>query len=632
MCGFIGSINFSHDENIKALSLIDHRGPDDTGFYEESGFFLGHKRLAIVDTSLAGHQPMFSEDGEIVIVFNGEIYNHIDIRDMLKQKYIFKSNSDTETILNGFLEFGIDLFDMLNGIFSFTIFNLNTKDLYLVRDHYGVKPLYYYNNNEQWLFGSEIKSMVQYSDFKSDLSVEGLVNYINFLWSPGEVTPFLNVKKLLPGHYIKLNVNAPKEFAICKYYDISFTGKYLLNTEEELIDMLDQKMECAVSRQLMSDVPVGFFLSGGLDSSLIVAYAKKLRATEEIHCFTINGGEGNVDEGFADDLKYARQVANYLDVKLHVVNADIDIVRDFDKMIYHLDEPQADPAPLNVLNISKEAIRHGFKVLLGGTAGDDLFSGYRRHQVLSFEKYYRLIPPSFGKMIKLGISIFSSHNPTFRRLKKAAENLDKTKLSRMAGYFSWIPLETNKSLFSETNQQKLKGYNPNDYLIQLLNNIPNEKSDLNRMLYWECKSFLVDHNLNYTDKMSMAVGLEARVPFLDRELVDFSVLIPPSLKLKGVTTKYLLKKVAERYLPNEVIYRPKTGFGAPIRKWILEDMAEMIEHRLSPNNIKKNGLFNSEKVQELIIKNKSGEIDASYTIWSLLAIDSWYNQFYKKNN
>ncbi len=630
MCGFVGSINFAHDENIKALLSIDHRGPDDTGYYEEFGLFLGHKRLAIVDTSQAGHQPMFSNCGEIVIVFNGEIYNHMDIRERLKHKYNFSSHSDTETIIYGFLEFGVDLFDMLNGIFSFIIFNLKTKDLYLVRDHYGVKPFYYYNDNENWIFGSEIKSMVQYSGFKRELSLEGLVNYINFLWSPGEMTPFFHVKKLLPGHYIQVNLMTPESYTITKYYDITFNGKYSLNTEEELIDLLDQKMERAVSRQLMSDVPVGYFLSGGLDSSLVVAYARKLRANEEIHCFTIDGGEGSVEEGFADDLNYARQVATFLNVKLHIVKADINIVRDFDKMIYHLDEPQADPAPLNVLNISKEARRQGFKVLLGGTAGDDLFSGYRRHRALSFEKFYKFIPPSWGRMIKFCISFLSSQNASFRRLKKATEDIDKTKLTRMTGYFSWIPLEFNKSLFSSSHRQKIGQYNPNEYLIQLLNNIPSEKSDLNKMLYWECKSFLVDHNLNYTDKMSMAVGLETRVPFLDRELVDFATLIHPSLKLKGTTTKYLLKKVAERYLPNEVIYRTKTGFGAPIRKWIIEDLAEMIEERLSTENINKIGLFDSVKVQELIRKNKIGKIDASYTIWSLLAIDSWYNQFYKK--
>ena len=305
MCGFLGSINFSNEENMKALSLIDHRGPDDKGYYEESVLFLGHTRLAIVDTSKAGHQPMFSKDRDLVIVFNGEIYNHMDIREKLKYKYSFTSHSDTETILYGFLEFGVDLFDMLNGIFSLSIFNLKTKDLFLVRDHFGVKPFYYYNDNEKWIFGSEIKSMLNYSGFNRTLSIEGLVNYINFLWSPGEVTPFLNVKKLLPGHYIKVNLQTPKIFAITKYYDIPYSGKYLLNSEDELIDMLDQKIELAVSRQLMSDVPVGYFLSGGLDSSLIVAYARKLRPNEEIHCFTIDVGVDNVEEGFADDLKYA---------------------------------------------------------------------------------------------------------------------------------------------------------------------------------------------------------------------------------------------------------------------------------------------------------------------------------------
>jgi asparagine synthase (glutamine-hydrolysing) len=631
MCGIVGIVSRNASEYIQTFThKISHRGPDDFGYFVSKNISLGHRRLSIIDLSSNGHQPMYSLDNNYVVVFNGEIYNHLEIRKSLEEKYKFKSQSDTETVVYGYIEYGVKFFNMLNGIFALSIFNKLTQELIIVRDQFGVKPLYYYLDSENLIFSSELKSFANYSGLKNDINYSSLVNYINYLWSPGEMTPFANVKKLLPGHYMILNVNDLATVSNTKYYDINFDGKYFENNEEELIDRLDELLENAVRRQLLSDVPVGFFLSGGVDSSLIVAYARKINPTSKIECFTIDSGVDTSSEGFSDDLEYAKIVAKHLDVNLNIIDADIDIVRDFDKMIYHLDEPQADAAPLNVLNICKEARKNGFKVLLGGTAGDDLFSGYRRHKALKLEKYYKLFPVWLLKIYKKLVSNLNSKIPLFRRLRKASENVDKSKLERMTGYFSWIPLHINKSLFALNIQDKIKDYKPDNYLADILHNIPEEKSDLNKMLYWEMKSFLVDHNLNYTDKLGMAVGVEIRVPFLDLELVEFSTKIPPSLKMKGNTTKYLLKKVAERYLPNEVIYRKKTGFGAPIRKWITTDMDSMINDRLSRSNIEAQGLFNFEAVFDLIEKNKKGEIDASYTIWSLLAIESWYTQFVNK--
>jgi asparagine synthase (glutamine-hydrolysing) len=296
-------------------------------------------------------------------------------------------------------------------------------------------------------------------------------------------------------------------------------------------------------------------------------------------------------------------------------------------MIYHLDEPQADAAPLNVYNICLAAREKGYKVLIGGTAGDDLFSGYRRHQAISYERYYNFIPKFISTTLKKISTFLSPKVPLFRRIRKLLIDINKSKLERMAGYFRWIPIKLNLSLFSAKNRLLLKNNNPNNYLYELLKNIPNENSDLNKMLYWELKTFLVDHNLNYSDKLSMAAGVEARVPFLDKELLEFSTKIPAKYKLKGMTTKYILKKVAERYLSKEVIYRTKAGFGAPVRKWITEDMDLMISNKLSKSNIEAQGIFNFESVNDLIQMNKKGEIDASYTIWGLLAIESWYSQF-----
>lgn len=627
MCGIIGIISKNKSEiNYPITKAIQHRGPDADGLFEDDFIALGHRRLSIQDLSENANQPMYSHDGRYVMIFNGEIYNHLDIRKKIEDKYPFRSTGDSETLLYAYIEYGSDIIKQLNGIFAFAIYDTLENDLFIARDQFGIKPLYYYFDNDKFIFSSEIKAITSQNNINKALNYESFVNYINFLWSPGTNTPFTKIHKLLGGNYIKLNVKKVNDFTIEKYYEIPFNGKYSDQTEEALIEELDQRLLKAVERQLLSDVPVGFFLSGGLDSSAIVAMAKRLFPDKQFPCYTIDT-EGKANEGFSDDLHYAKIVAKHLDVKLHIVKADIDIVKDFDKMIYHLDEPQADPAPLNVLNICREARKNGDIVLLGGTAGDDLFSGYRRHQVLAFEKYFKYFPSFMVKAVKFLTNQLNVQNPTVRRIRKLINDLDKSQGDRMAGYFSWLPLATNKSLFSKTLQSSIKDYNPSKYLLNLLKNIPNEQNNLNKMLFWEMKTFLCDHNLNYTDKLSMAEGIEVRVPFLDLELVEFSTRIPPNLKLKGKTTKYILKKVMEKYLPHEVIYRSKAGFGAPVRQWIINDLDSVISDYLSKENIEKRAIFDYDNVQKLIKDNKDGKIDASYSIWSLLAIESWLRQF-----
>ncbi|MFN3667547.1 MAG: asparagine synthase-related protein, partial [Sediminibacterium sp.] len=328
---------------------------------------------------------------------------------------------------------------------------------------------------------------------------------------------------------------------------------------------------------------------------------------------------------------YAKKVAETLHVDLKIIKADIDIVQMFDKMIWHLDEPQADAAPLNVLNIAQLARENGIKVLIGGAGGDDIFSGYRRHKALRYEKYFQRVPIIFRKFTQLIVQQLPSNKPLFRRIKKILAGIDKSPLERQAAYFGWLPTDIVKSLFTDQWKQQLEYFDPYGYFYKLEKELPQKSDELSRMLYWELKTFLVDHNLNYTDKMAMAVGVEARVPFLDMELVEFSKLIPSDLKMKGNETKYILKKVAERYLPMDVIYRPKTGFGAPVRQWVTTDLHPLIEDRLSPERLHKRGIFDSKKVWKLIEDNKAGKIDASYSIWSLLAIESWLTQFVDKD-
>lgn len=628
MCGIIGIVSKNKDKKIvEANKAIRHRGPDDNGVFMDNEIAFGHQRLSIIDLSAKGHQPMHTSDENVTIVFNGEIYNHLEIRSRLKSKYSFKSSSDTETILYGYQEYGTKIFEMLNGIFSIGIYDKKKRQVIICRDQFGIKPLYFYHDNELFFFGSEIKSFLKIQGWDRSLDYSSLVNYLHFLWSPGVQTPFKNINKLLPGHFGILDLNRPESFQMQEYYNIPFEGNYGKRTEREWIDEVDVAFTKAVERQLLSDVPIGFFLSGGLDSSIIVAKARELTG-ERVQCYTIDTDlDKNDTEGFTNDLHYAKVVAKHLDVKLEIVSGEINIVEDFDKMIWHLDEPQADAAPLNVLNICKIARQKGNVVLMGGAGGDDLFSGYRRHQAINFERYIKWTPKLLGKGINKIANQFSSRNATIRRIQKLSKGLDKNALERLMGYYEWLPLATNKTLFSPEILKEINGYDPSDILRQSLKGIPKEKEPLNQLLFWDMKFFLTDHNLNYTDKLSMAAGVEARVPFLDIDLVNLSTQIPVDLKLKGREAKYILKKMAEKYLPKEVIYRPKTGFGAPVRKWITNDLDEMINDRLSEKRIKERGIFDSKNVSKLIQDNKKGKIDASYPIWGLLAIESWMEQF-----
>lgn len=624
MCGITGLISPKASSYIQQMTdAIAHRGPDDEGIYIDGDIALGHRRLSILDLSAHGHQPMLSEDGRYILVFNGEIYNHWEIREKIKDKYQFKSTSDTETILYGFAEFGIELFNMLNGIFAFSIYDKQNKEITIVRDQFGVKPLYYYQEGNDFLFSSEIKSLIIFPDFDKTLDNNTIANYLYFLWSPGENTPFNYCKKLLPGHYLTVNTDDVKSYSVHKYYEIPFTGSYSNRSEEELIDDLDRILTKAVERQLLSDVPVGFFLSGGLDSSIIVAIAKKLLPDKKLKCYTIETTLDTKREGFSQDLPYAKKVASYLDVDLEIVKAEIDIVQDFDKMIYHLDEPQADAAPLNVSNICKKAREQGYIVLVGGTAGDDLFSGYRRHQSLYYYSKLKAFPSTIKRNI-FRISNLFPEGRVNRRIKKFFSIYNtKDNSLQSASIYGWLDEDLVRKLFLN----ELSSFTPKEFLLVSLKNIPGETSPLNQMLFWDLKFFLTDHNLNYTDKMSMMHGVEVRVPFLDKELVEFSTSIPPQLKMKGTTTKYILKKVAERYLPHEVIYRSKTGFGAPVRDWIINSLNEKIDSKLNIEQLNLMGLFNPKEVNKLIQDNKEGEIDASYSIWALLAIVSWLSQF-----
>lgn len=600
---------------------ISHRGPDHRACYSTDNIHLAHVRLSIIDLSSLSNQPLWDANNVACIVFNGEIYNYQELRQDLQQRGVtFNSSGDSEVLLNLYLVHGPACLEMLSGIFSFAIWDTRQQELFIARDNYGVKPFYYSENDNGFFFASEIKALLEVESVSRDINYDSLFRSLVFLWSPGEETLINSVKKLKPAHYAIVRNGKIAEYE--KFWSWpAYHPQYSSSTIAA--DKVYEGLNHAVKEQLVSDVDVGAFLSGGLDSSFLVALAK-LNTDKKVNCFTIDSGsEDQSNEGFSDDLPYARKVAQHLGVDLDVLKIVPDIAELLPRMIYHLDELQADPAPLNVLLICEQARRKGLKVLLSGAGGDDIFTGYRRHYAVKFERYWAWLPKSARTVIRMATSALPKNNPKLRRIAKAFQYADQESDDRLLSYFYWIDPHIVRELFHDSI--KLSD-SPMQFMIEELATV--KSSDpVERILTLEQKYFLVDHNFNYTDKMSMATGVEVRVPFLDKRVIETASEIPSSMKQKGRTGKWILKKAAEKLLPLDIIYRSKSGFGAPLRTWLKADLAPMVDRYLGEEHLAKRNIFNPQKVQQLIDDDRSNKADYSYPIFALLCFEIWCQQF-----
>jgi asparagine synthase (glutamine-hydrolysing) len=628
MCGIVGfSGGFPRAALAAANSRQCHRGPDDRGeFYEEAAQVgLGHVRLSILDLSPLGHQPMRAADDTVVLVFNGEIYNFRELRSELESRgRRFKGTSDTEVLLQLYLDEGAAMLPRLNGIFALAVWDGRVDTLLIARDALGVKPVYLLQNARGVAFASEMKALLQMVPEARELDPIALYRYLTFLWCPGEGTPLKGVRKLGPGE--ALEVRGGRVVRHWPWYELPlFRGVRPTLGEDAAVEGTVSHLREAVHRQLVADVPVGAFLSGGLDSSAIVAFARE--RVQDIQCFTIESG-GGAEQGVADDLPYARQVAAHLGVQLHVVRVEAErMASDLQAMVEQLDEPLADPAPLNVLYISQLARSHGMKVMLSGAGGDDLFTGYRRHRALELEKYWSWLPRSARSAIGRGTTALDQRRPASRRLAKLFANAGLLPDERLASYFAWTTPTQALSLFAPGVRSDLAAVAPSEPMLRFLSPLPPSASPLERMLALEQRFFLTDHNLLYTDKMSMAAGVEVRVPFLDLDLVEFSARVPTQVKQRRGQGKWVLKKAMEPYLPKRVIYRPKTGFGAPLRRWMRHELRPLLADMLSPERVAARGLLDPTAVKRLIAENDRGATDAAYTLFSLLCIEVWCSHF-----
>ena len=628
MCGLVGYNGaFAAEALAAGMQTMLHRGPDDSGCYLDASAHigLGHLRLSIVDVSSLGHQPMIGAGGQVVLVFNGEIYNFSVLRDELLSKgYVFQGHSDTEVLLNLYLAEGEAMLPRLNGIFAFALWDARTQTTLLARDGLGVKPLYFAETPAGVAFASEVKGLLPLIPADRELDLASIHRYLSFLWCPGEGTPLKAVRKLLPGEAMVL-----REGRIARrwiWYQLPlFRGIKADLSEAASIAGTADMLRKAVQRQMVADVPLGAFLSGGLDSSAVVAFAREMNP--DIHCFTIESVGGRED-GDTDDLPYARRVAKHLNVQLEVVQVHADdMAADLQRMVIQLDEPLADPAPLNVLYISQLARRHGMKVLLSGAGGDDLFTGYRRHRALQIDGYLSMLPSGLRQGLESATGALDQRQLWKRRLAKLFNGAGLNGDARIANYFAWSRKSDLMALYTPEFKAQLGNACAETPMLNFLSPLPKATQALDKMLALDQRFFLADHNLAYTDKMSMAAGVEVRVPFLDMELVEFAQRIPLAFKQRGAVGKWVLKKAMEQHLPHDVIYRPKTGFGAPLRRWLGGAWRLLADDLLSPASLQRRGLFDAAAVRSLRQADAAGRVDGSYTILSLMCIEIWCRHY-----
>lgn len=495
----------------------------------------------------------------------------------------------------------------------------------LARDHLGVKPLYWAAPPGGIVFASELKSLLVHPEVPREIDPEAVLAHLSLVWAPAPRTMLRSARKLEPGHRL-LADGEGRVLDHSPFWDVPFDGTREPGTFADHASGVRERLLAAVRAQRMGDVPVAAFLSGGVDSTAVVA-ALARDSREPVVAYTVGFGEGARPDENPEDLPWARLAARHIGADLREVRVVPDVMAFAEEMVWLLDEPLADPACINVLLIAEAARRDGFKVLLSGAGGDDLFSGYRRHWALWTERFWSWIPGPLRRAAGSGSRVAGGGGALRRRAGKYLSGIHLEPAERLLHYFLWADGDVVGGLLGPRLREPLGGSDPLDALRESLRRIPGEPSRLNRMLYLEQKHFLPDHNLAYTDKMGMARGVEVRVPLLDRELVEYAARLPPGDKVRGGRTKAVLKEAVRPLVPAAILDRPKTGFGAPLRRWIREDLRDLVRETLSERSLAARGLFDPRAVASLVEANERREVDASYLVFSLVCIEMWQRRF-----
>ncbi len=627
MCGIAGILEFGRDSGADSGALremcriIAHRGPDDDGFYTDGPVGLGMRRLSIVDLA-TGHQPISNEDGSITIVFNGEIYNHLSLREQLIARgHAYRTKSDTETVVHLYEEYGRDCVQHLRGMFAFAIWDRNKKTLFIARDRLGIKPLYYRLTSERLLFGSEIKVIGAHGGIRHDFNRAALPEFLAFGYLSGEDTFYSGIRKLMPGHTMELGLDGKPQ--IRQYWDLDASSPHESREESHYVQSYRELLEGAVKSHLMSDVPLGVFLSGGLDSSVVAALMTKIRR-EPIETFSVGYSEQTYSE-----LPFARIVSDHIKSQhREVMVSEQDFFNALPHLIWHEDEPIVWPSSISLYFVAKLA-RERVTVVLTGEGSDETLAGYTRYAFTlknaALDRAYRsLVPSALRRGLRTTIVTSSVLGATLRR------KLEHTFLAKDGASWASFYFDNFFSAFGEVEQNELltaefaHEFSPSAAYKNVLEYWEHSSGEmLQRLLYTDIKTYLVEL-LMKQDNMSMAASIESRVPFLDHVLVEYATRIPRAVQIKGLTGKTILKKAVEDLLPHSTIYRPKLGFPTPWSGWLAGPRLETIrETLLEPRSLDR-GYFRRAAIERLFDEHRARHRDNYDRIWRLLNLELWH--------
>jgi asparagine synthase (glutamine-hydrolysing) len=628
MCGIAGTVGNADRATICAMTdLLAHRGPDDEGcvVLRDQGVALGHRRLSIIDLSDAGHQPMRNGSGELWVTYNGEIYNYRELREELRRLgYAFRSSSDTEVLLASYEAWGEACLDRLNGMFAFAIYDRRRRTLFAARDRLGVKPFYYFHGPRVFVFASEIKALFACPGVPRRPDLAALATPARYQVAP--YTGFEGIRKLPPGCSLTY---AEGKLSVRRYWNLA-VSEDVSTPDGAALEQLDARLRRAVERQMVADVPVGMFLSGGLDSSLVGALMRR-HTNRDIHAFTIRFSDRDQRfERMPDDSYYARRLAASLGFRYQELEIEPDVHELLQKMVWHLDEPLSDPAAINTYLIARAAREKGIVVLLNGMAGDEVFAGYRKHLAcLRAEQYQAVVPTVLRRIFerfqaRVPVASSSRGWRVLRWGKRFLSFASLDELDRFLASDLSLSEERYRALYLAHRPYRESVY----YRAHQASFAAEHASFLARMCVNDTRFFLAEHNLLYSDKAAMAAGVESRPPFTDHELVEYAFSLPPRQRIRGNTQKFLLKRVAEKYLPRDVIHRPKAPFGSPLRSWVRGPLAGLLDEVLVPGAMRSAELYDPRYVRELIERDREGLDDNALTIWTILTNEMWFRTFF----
>lgn len=623
MCGIVGIYHFDEQKPVRQQDLelmanqIIHRGPDDFGFFVDCNVGLAMRRLSIIDLA-GGHQPIFTPDESKTIVFNGELYNYREqAAELSARNYTLKTKSDTEVVLGLYAELGIDFLDELNGMYGFAIHDKSINELMLVRDRIGVKPVYYYQDAEKIVFGSEVKAILAHPEVQANLDTNALGLFFKYGYVPTPYTLFQGISKLPPASVMRIRDGKP---TISTYWDVSFANKFRQG-EEQILEELDALLKSAVSMQMVADVPLGAFLSGGLDSSGIVHLMKE-SGVETINTYSIGFG---AQYSLHDETDAAQQFADDYETNHHAILVTPDVQTLIPNLVKMLDEPLADSSFV-VTYLVSELAAETVKVILSGVGGDEIFGGYRRYLFTTLNKYYSRIPSMLrGPALKNLIAKLPADraNPILNKMRLAKSYIGQHHDNPVTQYSGYLSLLSDELVHAHLNDRN-DGYS-DPYPAQVGNSDAVETLD--KVMYIDLKGSLPEQLLMLTDKMTMAKSIEARVPYLDHRLVEFMARTPTNLRVRGFDLRYLQKKYLSRKIPDYVLGRAKKGFGAPFGGWIRDDLNEMMQDYLSSSRIRAQGLFDSNIIEAALGEHLGKREDRSDYLLANLSFQIWHDAY-----